>query len=108
MPGTSGHYQKMEMENPFDVLERRISGVESLLHRVINLMEVKSENAPNQSIAHDRKKPATREIAAEYLGVSTGTVDNLVRSKQLKVCRVGKAVRFRWEALDEFINKRNK
>lgn len=100
--------RKAMMENPFETLSSKLNNLETMVLRLTNLMEEARPIQVSDSIQHDRRKPATREIAAEYLGVSVGTVDNLVRSKQLKACRVGKAVRFRWESLDEFINKRNK
>lgn len=93
--------------NPFESIDQRIGRLENMMATLIDLTKNQASYRPAEQL-HDRKKPATREIAAEYLGVSVGTVDNLVRSKQLKVCKVGKAVRFRWEALDDFINKRNK
>ncbi|WP_262247012.1 helix-turn-helix domain-containing protein [Parapedobacter soli] len=96
-----------QIPNPFEAIDQRIGRLESMMATLIDLTKSQARQQPAEQL-HDRRKPATREIAAEYLGVSVGTVDNLVRSKQLKACRVGKAVRFRWEALDEFINKRNK
>jgi len=96
------------MENPFEILNSRIQHLEDMLSALTTLVQSSSLPQQQQPITYDRRKPATREIAAEYLGVSMGTVDNLVRSKQLKVCKVGNAVRFRWEALDEFIQRRSK
>ena len=94
------------MTNPFEALADRIDRVEMMVSKVLEALD--RLPAGNEVEAHDRRTPATRQTAAEYLGVSMGTIDNLVRSKQLKSCKVGRAIRFRWEALDEFINKRNK
>ena len=95
------------MENPFELLDARLQRIEAALDRLTAAVGALPQQ-PEQSATHDRRTPATRQTAAEYLGVSMGTIDNLVRSKQLKSCKVGRAIRFRWEALDEFINKRNK
>lgn len=95
------------MENPFETLNNRIDRLEKMLAHILSLIEALPD-ARQELDTHDRRKPATREKAAEYLGISVGTVDNLVRSKQLKATRIGKAVRFRWEALDDFVSKRSK
>lgn len=95
------------MENPFEILNDRITRLEAMMAKTIALIEALHDQQPQQPATYDRRKPATRMLAADYLGVSVGTVDNLVRSNQLKSCKVGKAVRFRWESLDEFISTRN-
>lgn len=46
----------------------------------------------------------TRE-AADYLGVSTSTVERLVADGFLTVVKVGKRSKFTYEDLDEFITK---
>lgn len=94
------------MENPFEVITTKISRLENMIVRLTNIIEEARPNT-HELTSHDRRTPATRKLAAEYLGVSVGTVDNLVRSKQLKPTRVGRTVRFRWEELDRFIAKRN-
>lgn len=44
--------------------------------------------------------------AAEALQVSDSTIRRLVRDKELKVVRIGRAVRVRPEDLDDFIRDR--
>lgn len=92
------------MQNPFEVLEGRLDRLEYMIDRVLGLVKYQSAHGA----AIDRSKMATRKVAAEYLEVSVGTIDNLVRSKQLKSTRVGASVRFRWQDLDSFVEKRSK
>lgn len=95
------------MENPFEVITTRISRLENMIVRLTSIIEGARPANAQEAPSHDRRTPATRKLAAEYLGVSVGTVDNLVKSNQLKPTRVGRTVRFRWEELDRFIAKRN-
>ena len=46
----------------------------------------------------------TRIEAAEALAISPRKIDLLTASGDLKVVRIGRAVRFKRSALDEFIN----
>lgn len=88
------------MQNPFEVLQQRMISMESKLEALLNVVEAKS------GIAIQREEAANRAQAAKYLGVSVGTIDNLVRSKQLKPFRLGSSVRFTYTDLDEFIEKK--
>lgn len=90
------------ISNPFEELRSELNEVKQLLRALI-----RQNNATEAIPTIDKSQMATRQIAAKYIGVSVGTIDNLVRSKQLKATRVGSAVRFRWRDLDDFINKRS-
>jgi len=92
----------MKMENPFEILEKRLISMENKLENLLNAIE------SNTGITAQRGEAATRAQAAKYLGVSVGTIDNLVRSKQLKPFRLGSSVRFTYADLDEFIEKSKK
>lgn len=48
----------------------------------------------------------TRQRGAATLGVSLRTVDELIASGDIPVVRIGKSVRFRPEALENFIDAR--
>lgn len=96
------------MQNPFEVLERRIARQEDMLSKIFEFLTTQSEEPSAKQGVIDKSKIATRETAAEYLGLSVRSVDNLVASKQIKSTRIGKSVRFRWQDLDEFLEKRSK
>ena len=51
------------------------------------------------------KRPCGIRGAAEYFGVSTSTMRRLVTSGAISHLRVGKAIRFRPEDIDEFEQK---
>lgn len=95
------------MTNPFEILDSRLTKQEQLLKQILNqITKIGPVNKEGNML--DRTKLATRQVAADYLEVSVGTIDNLVRSKQLKSTRIGKSVRFRWQDLDDFLSKRSK
>lgn len=96
------------MENPFQILDERLERLERMMAKVLSLIESQQDQQPHRPELHSRKSPATRKLAAEYLGVSVPTVDLLVKSKQLRPTRIGRAVRFTWDELDAFISKRSK
>ena len=50
----------------------------------------------------------TMRETAEYLGVSYWLVTQLVRKKQIPCSRVGGKVLFRREALDKYLNEKEK
>ena len=50
----------------------------------------------------------TMKETAEYLGVSYWLVTQLVRRKQMPCSRVGGKVLFRKEALDKYLNEKEK
>lgn len=50
----------------------------------------------------------TMKETAEYLGVSYWLVTQLVRRKQIPCSRVGGKVLFRREALDKYLNEKEK
>jgi excisionase family DNA binding protein len=44
----------------------------------------------------------TREEAAKELAVCTKTIDNLITARLIKPCRIGRAVRIRFDQLQRF------
>lgn len=55
-----------------------------------------------------RRTTLTMRETAEYLGVSYWLVTQLVRRKQIPCSRVGGKVLFRKEALDKYLNEKEK
>lgn len=86
--------------NPFEMLFRKLEGMEMTMN------ELKSKLDKIEGGGISTSEPATKSDAAKYLGVSLSTVDNLLKSKQLKPFRMGKSVRFTYEDLDAFIEKK--
>ena len=50
----------------------------------------------------------TMREAAEYLGISYWLINQLVKRKQIPCSRVGGKVLFRREALDKYLNEKEK
>jgi len=77
------------MDNPFAIIDRRLSQIESLL------LDLK--HAPqNHNTAPDAVAPpfVSKREAAQLIRVCTSTIDNAARAGKLKRHYVGKAVRF--------------
>jgi excisionase family DNA binding protein len=49
------------------------------------------------------KKLLTRPEAAEHLTVSLRVLDELAAKKAIRFCKIGRSVRYRIQALEEFI-----
>lgn len=91
------------MTNPFEIILKKQERLERQIEQLMNIVSKQYSESGDL----DKSKLATRKDAAHYLGVSIATIDNLVRSRQLNPTRVGASVRFKWDALDEFVNKRS-
>lgn len=82
------------MENPFKIIEARISNLENLI------LDLKYETLPkllqqqkNEETNQDRL--INKKEAAGLLGCSTSTIDNYRRRGDLPLYRIGSAVRFK-------------
>lgn len=75
-----------------------------------SLVETAVSRALRGSLPEEPKQemraPATRQEAAQFLGISLPTVDQLIRSKQLASFRIGKSVRINWSDLESFISSK--
>jgi excisionase family DNA binding protein len=58
---------------------------------------------------HERqKKLLTRPEAAEHLSVCLRTIDELTAKRALRAVKIGRAVRYRMQSLEEFIEANEK
>lgn len=75
------------MSNPFDVIDERLSNIETLL------LELK--NAPKNSVIQsDREELLTVEQTAKFLSLSVPTIYGLISKKELPVMKRGKRCYF--------------
>lgn len=81
------------MGNPFDVLQTELLEIKQMLNEMVKQTGAQESEKRN---AVDRVK------AAEYLGVSPGTIDNLTKSGRLKPFYAGAAKRYTYAELDRF------
>lgn len=86
--------------NPFEMLFRKLEGMEMTMAQ----MQKKLDKIEGGGIS--TSEPATKNDAARYLGVSLSTINALLKSKQLTPVRIGTSVRFTYEDLDAFIEKK--
>lgn len=88
------------MENPFKLISDQLLRIEERLDRIESKLDKIEGNGISTS------EPATKADAAKYLGVSLSTINALLKSKQLTPVRIGTSVRFTYEDLDAFIEKK--
>ena len=87
------------MENPFEALEQRLSGIESKLERLIEKLENPQSTSPTW---------LSSKQLAEYLGISVSTVTKL-RGGKLPYYKLGGRIYFKKQEVDEWIeNTRHK
>lgn len=88
------------MENPFKLISDQLLRIEERLEKIESKLDKIEGGGINTS------EPATKNDAARYLGVSLSTINALLKSKQLTPVRIGTSVRFTYEDLDAFIEKK--
>lgn len=89
------------MQNPFQTIDERLDRLESLSEAIYKAID---------SLKSSTNKVTTlnRDQAAKYIGVSKGTVINLEKIGRLKPIRIGSAIRYSKEHLNEFIESQTK
>lgn len=88
------------MYNPHAEIIEHFNRHETLLRDLVSKVNLISATSETM------KAPATRRDAAEYLGISLPTLDQLIKSNQLPVFNVGRQVRIKWSDLEDYINKK--
>jgi excisionase family DNA binding protein len=83
------------MENPFEILENRLAGIENKLDGLIRAINSPSSALPTWM---------TTKQLAQQLGVSSSFITNL-RGSKLPYYKLGGKVYFKKQEVDEFIEK---
>ncbi|RKR83310.1 excisionase family DNA binding protein [Mucilaginibacter gracilis] len=86
------------MYNPHAEILERFERVETLINHLIE------GRSPINVSANSTEPPATRGHAASYLGISLPTLDNLIKSGQIKSFNIGRQVRIKWADLEAYVN----
>lgn len=93
------------MEQTFKDYRRRLpSSIYSEYKRKAQVYSMESNRKTDQS----QNQLLTRPQAAEFLGVAISTLDNWARAGLLKRIKVNRAVRYKKESLEQFIDENNK
>lgn len=87
-----------QLMNPYEVLDRRLNSIEKLLLDIYT--ETISKDTSNTTPLFSRKE------AAQYLNISLGTLNTLMKTKQLNCSYIGNSPKFKLEDLEEFVNSR--
>ena len=86
------------MENPFEILEQRLSGIEDKLESLIQRID----NQKDSSVL-DPTWVTTKQLS-QHLGISTAAVTN-IRGSKIPFYKIGGRILFKREEVDEYIQK---
>jgi len=86
------------MENPFEILDQRLSSIEEKLDNLIQRIE----NQKDTSVL-DPTWVTTKQLS-EHLGISTAAVTN-IRGTKIPYYKIGGRILFKREEVDEYIQK---
>ena len=83
------------MENPFEILEQKLTSIENKLGELLQKIEPPSPDAPVWM---------TSKQLAKYLGISVSTVTNL-RVSKIPYYKLGGRIYFKKQEIDEWLEK---
>ncbi len=86
------------MENPFEIIEERLSGIEAKLDNLIEELIVADKSS------HSYPKWVTTKQLAQQLGLSTSTITKL-RGTKIPYYKMGGRIMFKRQEVDEYIEK---
>jgi excisionase family DNA binding protein len=84
------------MENPFELLDQKLSTIEEKLDRLLSRVDDQSDSS-----VLDPTWVTTKQLA-QHLGISTAAVTNLKGSK-ISFYKIGGRILFKREEVDSFI-----
>jgi excisionase family DNA binding protein len=85
------------MENPFDIIEQRLSAIEGKLDSLINSIE-----SPKDSYLSPTW--ITSKQLAQHLGLSTAAIANL-RINKIPYYKIGGRILYKKQEIDEFLEQ---
>ena len=86
------------MENPFEILDQRLSQIEDKLDRLMTRIDEKKDTS-----MLDPTWVTTKQLA-QHLGISTAAVTN-IRGTKIPFYKIGGRILFKREEVDEYIQK---
>ena len=86
------------MENPFELLDQRLSIIEDKLDRLIERIDVQKDTS-----VLDPTWVTTKQLS-QHLGISTAAVTN-IRGTTIPYYKVGGRILFKRQEVDEYIQK---
>ena len=86
------------MENPFDILEQRLTAIEEKLDSIIDRID-----NPNDSSMLSPTWITSKQLA-QHLGVSVAAITNL-RGKKIPYYKIGGRILFKKEEVNQFLEK---
>jgi excisionase family DNA binding protein len=84
--------------NPFEIIEQRFNDLEKLIRLSMATQKVEAPTAP---------KYITKKDAADYLGISTVTLDRMTADGSIQAYRLGGRVMFRINDLEKALKPIN-
>ena len=86
------------MENPFEILDQRLSSIEEKLDRLMARLDEQKDHS-----VLDPTWVTTKQLS-KHLGISTAAVTNL-RGSKIPYYKVGGRILFKREEVDQYIEK---
>ena len=86
------------MENPFELLDQRLSTIEDQLDRLLKRIDEQKD-----SLVFYPTWVTTKQLA-QHLGISTAAVTN-IRGSKIPFYKIGGRILFKREEVDEYIQK---
>ena len=86
------------MENPFEILDQRLSQIENKLDLLISRIDDKKDTS-----MLDPTWVTTKQLS-QHLGISTAAVTN-IRGTKIPYYKIGGRILFKREEVDEYIQK---
>ena len=88
------------MNNPFEVIEARLSNIESLL------LDLKHQ--PKQTSVTNFNERITRKQLSKEKNISLGTIHNLMKEDNLPFEKIGRKTLFKREDVERFFSNKKK
>ena len=86
------------MENPFELLDQRLSAIEEKLDRLLGRIDEQKDSS-----VLDPTWVTTKQLA-QHLGISTAAVTN-IRGSMIPYYKIGGRILFKREEVDAYIKK---
>ena len=86
------------MENPFEILDQRLSIIEDKIDRLMTRIDEKKDTS-----VLDPTWVTTKQLS-QHLGISTAAVTN-IRGTKIPFYKIGGRILFKREEVDEYIQK---
>ncbi len=90
------------MDNPFEIIEKRLDNIESILTEINKKLETKAITKKQED------KLLTIEEVTSYLSLAKSSIYGKVQRRAIPCIKSGKRLYFKKSEIDEWLNKRRR